>query len=191
MKKETLRRVDLCFSIFLMIMSVLILIETYQIFINPFGRAADKITPETIQKEIDEWYTSPALMPALLACVIFLCGALLLRVALKDGARFDFFKKDKFMYVLKLKETKVAAIVITILLCYVNIFIPLCRQHLNFFPTFQGFPFMIATFICLVLQMIIFIEKTPKKMGLSVFIAACGAGAVTYGFGILAMIPLP
>ncbi|ONI44891.1 hypothetical protein AN641_05485 [Candidatus Epulonipiscioides gigas] len=191
MKKSTLRRVDLVFSIILIITSIIIMYNGYKLFINPFGRSLEKITTESIQKEIENWYISPALMPFLLAIVLCICGLFLLRVALKDGAKFDFFKVDKLKFVLMHRETRVATIVITILALYIFVLIPVCRENLDFYPTFRGFPFMIATFICLLLQMFIFSEKTLKNILSCIIVASLSSVVITYGFGVLAMIPLP
>lgn len=50
---------------------------------------------------------------------------------------------------------------------------------------------MIATFIFLLAFIISFNEKTFKKIIISVIVAGVGAIAITYGFGNLALIPLP
>ncbi|OON97664.1 MAG: hypothetical protein ATN31_07905 [Candidatus Epulonipiscioides saccharophilum] len=191
MKKSTLHRIDLVFSIILMIISIATIISSYQLFINPFGRSADKVTPESIQLEIDQWYTSPALVPFLLAIVLAICAISLFMTAIKDGARFDFFSISKLKFVLTQRETWIFFIIVAILSLYIFVLIPTCRQYLNFFPKFQGFPFMIATFICLAAQMLIFSEKTLKKLLTCVLVAAVSAFVITYGFGVLAMIPLP
>ena len=82
--------------------------------------------------------------------------------------------------------------IVTAILCaYIFVFMPLCREYLDFFPRFQGFPFMIATFLMLFLMMVIFGTKKLKSI-LSYFVAsALTAAAIAYGFGMLALIPLP
>ena len=65
------------------------------------------------------------------------------------------------------------------------------RNTINFFPRFQGFPFMIATFLFIFGLMFTFNEKNLKKTMLTLVISVIAAIAITYGFGNLALIPLP
>lgn len=191
MEKKTLRRADLVFSIILIVVSVLTMIESIKLFFNPFGRDFEKVSPEDVKACITNWYESPALLPFILAAILLFLAVCLMHVALKDGAKLDFFTKEKIHAFFHNRETGVAAIVIGILCIYIFVLIPQCRSYLDFFPTFQGFPFMVATFISLAAQMIVFNEKKIKKIVQSLVIAALAAAAVTYGFGTLAMIPLP
>ncbi len=191
MKKTTLRRADLVFSYVLMVVAIYSMIEAVSIFINPMGMDFDRVKGDTIKAAITGWYKSPGLMPFLLGIVIFFLAMVLRDIAIKDGAKFDFLTKSHFGYFLKLRETWVAVTIIVIFCAYVFILIPQCRAHLNFFPKFQGFPFMIATFVFLATQMIIFNKRTWKAVGMSLLVAALASGAITYGFGMLAMIPLP
>lgn len=191
MKKSTLRRADLIFSIILILISVMTLIESYSLLFNPFGRKNYVPTAEEKAAAIKTWYESPALFPAIIALFLLLCAVFLLRVAIKDGAKIDFFTNEKIKMFFTLRETHVAVIVIGILCVYVFLLIPFCRKYLDLFPKFQGFPFMIATFISLVAQMIVFNEKSTKKILISILVAMLSAIAITYGFGTLAMIPLP
>ncbi len=191
MKKSTLRRADLVFSYILMIIAVYIMIESIVLFFNPFGRDFELVQGDTIKRTIETWYESPALMPFLLSFIILYLAFALKKVAIKDGAKLDFITLENFKKFINLRETKVATIIIAILSLYVFVLIPVCRSTLNFFPKFQGFPFMIATFISMSLQMVIFNKKTPKAMLTSLLVAAIASAAITYGFGVLALIPLP
>ena len=191
MKKSTLRRADLVFSLVLMAISVFCMITSIKSFFNPFGRDFARVSGDDIKNSIMEWYLSPALVPFIFAACLFLCAFLLYQNARKDGAKFDFLTKEKITAFLKNRELHVAVIIIGILAVYIKGLIPFCRAYLDIFPKFQGFPFMIATWICLMAQMIIFSKKTPVKIVLAVVIAAAASAAITYGFGMLALIPLP
>lgn len=68
---------------------------------------------------------------------------------------------------------------------------PFAGEYLDFFPRFQGFPFMIATFLMLFLMMVIFGKKSVKQIAKNFVASALAAGAIAYGFGMLALIPLP
>lgn len=191
MKKSTLRRADLVFSVVLMIVSAYFLVKSVALFYNPFGRPLQDINAEEIKLGIIEWYKSPGLLPFILSAVLFMLAICLLHVAKKDGAKFDFLTKKHISDFLKNRELKVVIIVVGLLMIYIYGIIPTCRKNLNLFPSFQGFPFMIATFIYLTIFMIFFNKKTVKDISLSVLIAALSSAAITYGFGNLAMIPLP
>ena len=191
MKKSTLRRADLVFSLVLMAISVYVFFESIVLFFNPFGRDWDRVKGDTIKKAIDEWYTSPSLLPFILAIILFICATILFKNAQKEGAKFDFFTKEKFITFAKARETHVCIIVVALLVLYIFAFMPLCRKYLNFFPTLQSFPFMIATFLYLFSLMVIFSEKTGKKIMMSFIVSVCAAAFIGVGFGILAMIPLP
>ncbi len=191
MSKSSLRRADLVFSYILILISVYTIIESVAIFFNPFGRDWEKIKPETLKQTIENWYESPALMPFLLGFAMLFLAFQLRGVALKDGAKLDFLSLDNLKSFFQLRETKVAAFIIAAFCLYVFVLIPQCRANLNFFVTFQGFPFLIATFIFLAIQTIAFNKKTISGILMSLLVAALAAGAVTYGFGTLALIPLP
>ena len=191
MQKSTLRKTDLVFSLVLMAISVYVFFESIVLFFNPFGRPFAKVKGETIKQGILEWYTSPALMPFLLAIILFILAMLLFKNARKEGAKFDFFTKEKFAALAGARETHVCIIVCAFLCLYVFALIPLCRKYLNFFPTFQAFPFMIATFLYLVGMMLVFGQRTGKKILMSFIVSAGAAAFIALGFGVLAMIPLP
>ncbi|RHQ24572.1 hypothetical protein DWZ08_08920 [Clostridiaceae bacterium AF29-16BH] len=189
MKKDTLRRADLIFSLVLMGISVFTLIESYSLLCNPFQRA--DITQEAIASNIADWYESIAIVPMILAVFIMICTIALFRFAWKEGARFDFIKKENVQKLLKNREFKVAVSITLILLVYIQGLLPLFRKTIDFFPKFQAFPFMIATFIMLFVMMIAFAERTKKHVVTSLIVSAVSAAAISYGFGMLALIPLP
>jgi hypothetical protein len=190
-EKKNLRRTDLVFSIILMVLSVYFFIQCVKIFANPFGRANFAYSGEAFRKAAKTWMESPAIVPALFCFLIFICAIALFVNARKEGAKFDFLTKENVKSLVKNKETKIAIIVFSYLIIYVEALMPLSRNFLDFFPKFQGFPFMIATFIYLVAMMITFCEKERKKIIMCLIISALAAAGVTLGFGNAALIPLP
>jgi len=191
MEKKNLRRADLGFSIVLMLISVYVFLQSIVMFFNPFGRSFARVSGDSIKDNIINWYTSPALMPFILAIVLMICAIFLYRNARKEGAKFDFVKIDKIIALVKSREFFSFAVVAGMLCLYIFVFMPVCRSYLDIFPRFQAFPFMIATFLYLFLMMLIFGEKKPKNIIISVIVAAAAAGFIALGFGVLAMIPLP
>lgn len=191
MKKSTLRRADLMFSYVLMALSVYIVIESVGLFINPFGRDFSTVSGDQLKSYLTNWYKSAGLMPFILAFVIMALAILLRGIAVKDGAKLDFFTLPHLKYFVSLRETRVAVIVVAIFCAYIFGLLPYCRANFNFYPKFQGFPFMIATFFFLAAQMVVFGEKKVKAIITSLIVAALASGAITYGFGMMALIPLP
>lgn len=191
MKKSSIRRADLVFSYVLMLVSIYMFIESVGLLINPMGRDFDTVTGDQLKNYILSWYKSPALMPFMLAVVIMILSQILRSIAVRDGAKFDFISIAHIKHFVCLKETRVAVIVIALFTLYIFGMIPFCRANFNYYPKFQGFPFMIATFVFLAVQMIIFNKRTIKAVLMSILVAAIAAGLITYGFGMMALIPLP
>lgn len=191
MKKSTLRRADLVFSVVLMVVSFAAMVESVKLLFNPFGRDFADVRGEDIKSRIETWYQSVGLVPFIISAFIFICGLFLFHFARKEGVRFDFIKLSNVRALLKNKEFRVAVIVTAILCAYIFAFMPLCREYLDFFPRFQGFPFMIATFLMLFLMMVIFGKKSVKQIAMNFVASALAAGTIAYGFGMLALIPLP
>ena len=191
MDKSKVRKADLFFSIVLMAISFWYFIGSIKLFISPFGRALEDVHAEELKTGLIEWYKSPGLLPMVLSIIMFLLAICLLNVARKDGARFDFINIEGIKALFKNQEFRVASIITGYLVGYIFILMPFCRRYLNLIPVFQGFPFLIATFIYLAVFIITFNEKTPKKMLFSLLIAGAGSLIITYGFGNLALVPLP
>lgn len=191
MKKSSLRRADLVFSVALMGVSIAAMIESVKLLFNPFGREFEQIKGDDLKACLENWYQSVGLVPFIIAAFLLVCALCLFHFARREGARFDFVKLDNLRTLLKTEEFRVAVIVTVILCAYVFWFMPLCRKYLDFFPRFQGFPFMVATFLMLFLMMAAFGKKTLKGMLSYVLVSALAAGAIAYGFGMLALIPLP
>lgn len=191
MKKSTLRRADLVFSVFLMVISIVAMIESVKLLFNPFGRDFEDVRGDDIKASLETWYQSVGLVPFIIAAFVFICALCLFHFARREGARFDFIKLDNVRALLKNEEFRVAVIVTVILSAYIFAFMPLCREYLDIFPRFQAFPFMIATFLMLFCMMVVFGEKKLVPIVKYFVASALAAGAIAYGFGMLALIPLP
>ncbi len=191
-EKKVLRRFDLVFSILLMAFSVFYSIESIKLFVNPFGRSWDKVTKETTAAIISKWYESPALLPFIISILLLVCSIVLLRIALKDGAKFDFLKKELIIKLKANKELQTFLIVVSSLAVYIYFLIPVCRKFLNVFRGgFQGFPFAIATFIFISFMSIIFSKKTKRDIVMAFVVALVSAFAITLLFNKVALLPMP
>ena len=191
MKKSNLRRADMVFSIVLMILSACTMIESISLLLNPFGRPFEDVRGDDIKNNIIYWYQSLGLVPFIIAAFTFICALFLLYIARKDGAKFDFVNKTAITGLLKNREFQAAVIITVILSIYVFILMPVCRSTLDFFPRFQGFPYLIATFLMLFTMMVIFGKKKFKNVLTAALVSALAATGIAYGFGMLALIPLP
>lgn len=191
MKKENLRRADLIFAIVLILLSIFVFIKSIGYFFNPFSRDFALVSGDSIKDAIVNWNQSPALLPLFLSALLLVCGISLLHIAKRQGAKIDFFTKEKVKALILSRELHVVLIVVGTLCLYIFLLIPLFRKYLDLFPRFQAFPFMLATFVYLFSTMVIFNKKSFKKILYSFITAAIAAGLIAYGFGIAAMIPLP
>lgn len=187
----TLRKADLAFGSILALVALLILIESAQLFFNPFSRDFSRVKPQEIKNAIVNWHQSPALFPAIIAGALLVLALALINFALLKGANYDFLRLAKAKALLRDREFRVLTTIVALLCGYAFVLLPACRRFIDFFPRFQGFPFMIATFIYLTVMMLAFNNRTRRALVLSLVISAVTAGAVTYGFGMLALIPLP
>lgn len=191
MKKSNLRRADLVFSIFLMVLSACTMIRSIGLLLSPFGRSLENVSGDDLKYNILHWYQSLGLVPFIIAVFIFICALFLFYIARKDGAKFDFFHKTAIIGLLKNREFQAAVIITTILSIYVFVLMPTCRAVLDFFPRFQGFPYLVATFLMLFSMMVVFGQKSLKHILTAALISALAATGIAVGFGMLALIPLP
>lgn len=188
--KSTVRRFDLVTSIFLIIFSIWLAYQSYKLFANPFGKS--EISESEMASNLELWYTSPGLIPIIICGVLLILSIALLCIALKDGARFDFFTKEKIATLKTNKELKTFIIVVGTLAIYIYGLIPICRSYLHFFYNFQGFPFAIATSIYISGIAIIFQrERTKKNIITSIIVGIVAAFVITYMFNKVALIMLP
>jgi hypothetical protein len=191
MNKQTLRRADLFMSYVLLVFSAAIFFMSIANFINPYGRDFEKVRAEEFKMQFERWFEQPALFPFIASILLAVCALGLRSKAIKDGAKFDFLTKEHAKNLFKSREFLVVATVVPLTAIYLFVLIPICRMLLNFFPTFQGFPFGVATFLYLFTFMFIFNDKTAKKILFTLFISLAATAMITYGFGSLALIPLP
>ena len=135
-----------------------------------------------------EWYTSPALMPLFIGAII---GILSILLIIKNKTNFiEYLKNNKNNSkvrdqisikdaIMHYRENQLISFVITLVLLIFYIFVFIGRM-----------PFVLATFLYLVLNMIIFREKGFAIWKL-VIISIVMSVLINYGFGIVAKIPLP
>lgn len=191
MNKKNLRRADMVFSIVLAVIAIWTMIESVKLLFNPFGRDFEQVRGDDIKLSLETWYQSAGLVPFVIAAFVLLCALILFHFARRQGAKFDFVSLKNLKSIVKNEEFRVMVIVTVILCAYIFVFMPVCRQYLDFFPRFQGFPFMIATFLMLFIMMVVFGDKNVKHIIKSFIASALAGAAIAYGFGMLAMIPLP
>ncbi len=166
MEKKTLRKADMVTSIVLMAIAV-----------SWFGLSIPLLI-KTVRSG-EHFYISAGLFPMIISGLLGLCAANLFFKARKDGARFDFFKADKVIALIKSRESRIAAVIIGLMAVYIFILLPLVS-------------YSIATFIFLFLFMLYFKGLRSVKGVLIIFIISAVTTAIlSYGFGELAMIPLP
>ncbi len=191
MDKKIVRRFDLVTSIVLIIGSIWFLFQCRNLFFNPFGKRT--VSPEETQELIETWFQSAALFPALVGVLLLVAGIALLVIAIKDGARFDFITIENIKKLKNNKEFCTFLIVAGLLALYIYALIPFCRAFLNIIPyVFQGFPFMVATFIYIASMAIIFQrERTKKNIIISLVVAFVASLVIAFMFNKGALIPLP
>lgn len=165
MEKQHLRRADLVTSIIIFVFAVFVFANAVMLMNDTLGKGKD-------------WFVSAGLFPMIISVMLALCAFLLFSKARKDGARLDFFKVDKIKNLAKSREFQVACIVIGLLAVYIFILLPLLV-------------YWAATFIYLYSFMLIFGKRTLKGFIVMTIVAVLSTIALTYGFGTLAMIPLP
>ncbi len=191
MEKSTLRRFDLVTSILLFIGSIFYIFESISLLQNPYGYPAEMLTPEKVQGYLEKWTESPALLPLVVGILLLVASVILFIIAIKDGARFDFFTKEKFVAAFHNKELRVFCVVVAYLAIYIWVLAPICRANLNFFPKFQGFPFAIATTLYVYAMMMTFETKRTKKQFLiSFIIAICASFFIVIMFNLVAKLPM-
>ncbi len=166
MDKNSLRRADLVTSIILFSISVIGCIMSVGLLFNTISNGR-------------KWFESAGLFPSIVCVLLGLCSISLYTKARNDGARFDFISVDKLKELVKSREFKVAAIIIALLGGYI------------FILMLPGKMYEVATFLYLFAFMIIFQKKTRKSIIKSLIVSVIATVLITFGFGQLAMVPLP
>ena len=166
LEKGTLRKADMVTSIILMIISISGFVMSLQLLLRTISKGKD-------------WFESAGLFPMIVTFFLGICAVSLFLTARKDGAKFDFLTMEKLTALIKSKEFKVAGIVIGSLAAYIIVLM------------LPGKLYVIATFIYLLTTMVMFQKRTKKSVLKSIIIAAVTTAVLAFGFGQLAMIPLP
>lgn len=166
MNKQTLRKMDLITSILLLIISVAGCIMSVQLVVK------------TLQSG-RQWFESAGLFPMLVTFFLGMCSISLFLTAKKDGAGFDFLTKEKVLALAGMKEFKTGSLVVGLFGLYIFIMMTPGRQY------------ELATFFYLLVSMLVFQKRSKKSIIKSIVIAAVATAVLTFGFGQLAMVPLP
>lgn len=164
--KKALRKMDLVTSVFLFIISVVGCIMSLQLLLRTINNGK-------------EWFTSAGLFPLIVTLFLGVCSVSLFMTAWKYGARFDFLKKEIIVNLIKSSEFKSGCAVVAILFLYI------------FTMTRPGKQYEIATFLFMFITMVVFQKRTKRAIINSLIISLVATAVLSYGFGQLAMIPLP
>ncbi|WP_461206247.1 tripartite tricarboxylate transporter TctB family protein [Clostridium sp. DL1XJH146] len=192
MEKKTLRRADLAMSIVLLLIAAFVFIMSLQLMI----RTLSLNNPDSAI-----WYRSSGLVPMIVSVLLAICALSLFSTAWKEGARFDFFTKEKVAHFFTCREFKVAGFVIGWLAFYIFILLgPVETAIYNALYDIEGIswiipyylPYVLMTFIYLFIFMISFSDRSKKRNWLtSLIISLIVSVIVAYLFGDIAMIILP
>lgn len=167
MEKKFMRRADLITSIILMIYSIGMFTLSIRLVLRTLERNRD-------------WYQSAGLFPVIVSVFLFLCAISLYRTAKRDGANFKFITFENAKNFIKSSEFIVASTIIGLIAIYIFGLLPI-----------KGLKYEYSTFIFLSGFMLIFNKKDKKSIVTTIIISVIATVMLTYGFGQLAMIPLP
>jgi len=166
MEKTTLRRADLVTSVILMIISTTGIALSIPMLLKT-------------ARENGQIYKSAGLFPLIICILLGLCAVNLFLHARKDGAKLDFFTIEKIKGLIKSREFKICFAIIGLTALYIFVLLPYISYGA-------------ATFVFLSAFMIYFKGlKNRKGIIISLAVSAIATFILTYGFGNLAMIPLP
>ena len=185
-----MRRADLVMSIVLLAFAIFVFILSLGLMQRTLGNP---------DPDYRIWYRSAGLVPMIVSFLLGVCAVSLFIKARRDGARFDFFTKDKVKTFFTSREFKVAVGIIGLLGVYIFVLLgPVEDALYNLFynmgmPWFvTGYaPYILMTFIYLASFMIIFNAKKKKEILMSIGIAFVTSILIAYLFGELALILLP
>ena len=163
--KKTLRKCDIVFGVFLVILSAAFFLLAFYMPVLAIGRTSAG----------PELSTAPGLMPMVISAALFLMGIILVVSALREGSRLS--REDFKKAVAKIKAPESRRMVLMSLIIIVYAFGLLRRVH-----------FLAATFIYLFVFMFLFKAAHPVKI---VLISAVTAALIWFFFGQVALIPLP
>lgn len=164
LKKESLRKADVVFSIVLIILGIYVLREALKMPVTGL--------PGTVEQE---FYLSPGFFPTLIAVILMIMGLALFINGIRSGGSIS--KKDLVRFV-KMFSSEIAIksmIIVGLILIYTVVLL-------------GKIPFFWATFIFLASSM--FFLKATSWWRI-ILISGLGSLLITYCFGTLARIPLP
>lgn len=192
MDKQTLRRADLVMSIVLMALAVFVFIMSAQLM----NRTLNLNNPDSAI-----WYRSSGLVPMIVSILLGISAISLFAKAWGDGARFDFFTKEKIVSFITCREFKVAGFVIGWLAIYIFVLLgPIEEAIYNALYEIDGIswiipqylPYTVMTFIYLLVFILVFNDRSKKRNWvISLVISLVVSVVVAYLFGDVAMIILP
>lgn len=192
MDKKSLRRADLVMSLLLILLAIFVFIMSAQLM----HRTLNLNNPDSAI-----WYRSAGLVPMIVSVLLAVSALSLYVKAWGDGARFDFFTKEKITGFFMGREFKVAGFVIGWLAIYIFVLLgPVENLIYELLYNIQGIhwmvpyylPYIIMTFIYLFIFMMAFNDRTKKRAWItSLVISLTTSFLVAYLFGDVAMIILP
>ena len=164
LKKESLRKADVIFSIILICLSIYILIESLRMPVTGLKGTVE-----------EEFYIAPGFLPTIVTVILMIMGLFLLINGLKSGGKIS--KKDIINIIQVIKSENFVKSVIMVALIIIYTFILIGRL-----------PFFWATFIFLTISMLFLRATSWWRI---ILISAVASLVITYSFGTLARIPLP
>lgn len=167
MEKKNLRRADLITSAILLVYATGMFVMSLQLMMR------------TLEKN-RHWYQSAGLFPLITSALLIICSIFLMKTALSAGANLKFISKSNFTNLIKSSEFRATATVIALIATYIFVLLPLKWLRYEY-----------ATFIFIFGFMTLFNHKNKKTILKGLLISIIATMLLTYGFGELAMIPLP
>lgn len=192
MEKKTLRRADLVMSVVIFIFALFVFIMSAQLM----KRTLNLNNPDNAI-----WYRSAGLVPMIVSILLAISSISLFFKAWGDGARFDFFTKDKVKHFFTCREFRVAGFVISWLAFYIFILLgPIEEAIYNMLYNINGIswiipqylPYTLMTFLYLIVFMMAFSDRNKRSAWYTATIISLVVSLlVAYLFGDVAMIILP
>lgn len=167
MEKKNLRRADLITSGILLVYGSGMFILSLQLMMR------------TLEKN-RHWYQSAGLFPLITSALLIICSVFLMKTALSSGANLKFINKANVLNLVKSNEFRTTTTVIGLIAAYIFLLLPLKWLRYEY-----------ATFIFIFGFMTLFNQKNKKAILKGLIISIIATMLLTYGFGELAMIPLP
>lgn len=164
LKKESLRKADVLFSIILIALGIYVLINSIKMPVTGL--------PGTVEQE---FYIAPGFFPTIIAIVLMIMGLILLINGIRSGGMITKKDLENFIKFIKSQIFLKSIIMVTLIVIYTFLLI-------------GRLPFFWATFIFLASSMLFLRATSWWKV---IVISALSSLLITYCFGNLARIPLP